>query len=79
VRPEIARVLSEIGVSDVVSLDEVAPEAAVEITVGSEPASDIVARLFDGPAQTEFGPTDLERLALARISRDRVERWLELR
>jgi hypothetical protein len=40
------------------------------------------ARLVDapfyvGPMETEFGPAELERIALMRVSRDRIEQLLE--
>jgi hypothetical protein len=32
---------------------------------------------YVGPTETEFGPAELERIALLRLSRDRIEQFLE--
>jgi hypothetical protein len=32
---------------------------------------------YVGPPATDFGPADLERIALMRLSRDRIEQFLE--
>jgi len=85
--PEVADVLAEIGVADVVAAEHgltagagserelvVLGEAAIQ---GASPT--LALRLYEGPAQTAFGSAELERLALARIARDRIERWLDQR
>lgn len=75
-RPEVGAALDEIGVPTLTA-SEVgsAPAGAIVIGVGGE----IAAKLYDGPAETAFGDTSLERIALARIARDKLERWLEQR
>ena len=78
--PEIARALAEVGVTDVAAATSPAPRRPgdVVVTLGRGPSFTIDAQLYDGPETTEFGDTSLERMGLARIARDRVERWLEL-
>lgn len=74
---EVARVLGEIGATQLQpSLAGGSPEGT-SISIGVGGAID--AKLYDGPDPTAFGPADLERLALARIARDSVERWLATR
>lgn len=75
-RPEISAALQEIGVP-LVPASEVASTPAGAIVIGSD--GDVAAKLYDGPAETAFGDASLERIALARIARDQLERWLELR
>lgn len=74
-RPEVSAALDEIGVP-VLAANEVASAPAGAIVVGA--SGEIAAKLYDGPAETPFGDTSLERIALARIARDTLDRWLEL-
>lgn len=76
-RPEVARVLAEIGASERrASLGGTSAEdTSISVGVGGT----IEAKLYDGVDPTAFGPAELERLALARIARDNVERWLVTR
>lgn len=80
-RPEVAAVLSEIGVTKIV-----APKPRGEagtgdtvVLVGDESKAHIKASLYEGPDKTDFGDTALERASSARIARDRIERWLDAR
>lgn len=77
-REEVAVVLAEIGVHEVVDAEQASATGEDVVRVGPLPA-DIESPLYQGPESTEFGPTHLERLALARIARDRIERWLDTR
>lgn len=77
-RDEVATVLAEIGVQRVVEAQQGTPAGEGVVRVGPAP-SDIDSPLYLGPDTTQFGHTQLERLALARIARDRIERWLETR
>lgn len=80
--PEIETVLGEIGITQVVGATaargDAAPGGAERIAVGAG-ASGIDAKLYDGPPTTAFGGTELERIGLARIARDRIERYLDRR
>lgn len=76
VAPEINQVLAEIGVACAGSAN-VSPAPNGAITIGPGPNHGIVAKLYDGPDPTAFGPAELERHATARIARDRIERWLD--
>lgn len=77
-RPEIAAVLREIGAPEDVPVETGAADEGAEIA--SLPgAGSLSVALYDGPERTEFGPAELERLALARIARDRLERWVDAR
>lgn len=74
--PEVEPVLREVGAAPV----KVAPVAEAEggaalVWVGRN--REIDAWLYEGPAETPFGPTTLERLAIARIARDRCDRYLD--
>ena len=73
-RHEVSAVLDEIGVAALVA-SEVASAPAGAIVIGE--GGVVAAKLYDGPADTAFGDTSLERLALARIARDSLELWLE--
>jgi hypothetical protein len=75
-REEVSAALAEIGVLPLEAREVgAAPAGAIVVGAGGE----ITARLYDGPAETAFGDTSLERIALARIARDTLERWLEQR
>jgi len=75
-REEVTAALAEIGVVALQATEVAsAPPNAIVIGTGGE----IPAKLYDGPAETAFGDASLERIALARIARDTLERWLELR
>jgi len=87
---EVHAVLAEVGIAspaDVVAYER--QPGGNSIYVGAAPPGDelesnaradggsllwVEAGLYDGPAETEFGDTSLERLACARILRDRLER-----
>ena len=75
-REEVTTALAEIGVAALVA-NEVASAPAGAIVIGT--GGEIEAKLYDGPAETPFGDASLERIALARIARDALERWLEQR
>ncbi len=75
-RQEVSSALAEIGVTPC-EAREVGAAPAGAIVVGA--AGEIAARLYEGPAETPFGDASLERIALARIARDTIERWLEQR
>ena len=77
-RSEVREALAEIGIANVVDAElALGPtEGDPEVELGRAPLD---VSLYDGPATTAFGDTGLERIALARISRDRIERWLETR
>lgn len=77
-REEVAVVLAEIGIQDVADAEQATVSGVGVVRVGPLP-SDIESPLYLGPETTQFGPTHLERLALARIARDRIERWLDAR
>lgn len=75
-REEVTAALAEIGVTPVAaSVAASAPAGAIVIG----PTAQIPAKLYEGPAETAFGDTSLERIALARIARDQLERWLDQR
>ncbi len=77
-RPEVLAALAEVGATPVRVEERAAPRDA-DVWVGPAPAANaerIAVHLYDGPDPTAFGPAELERLALARIARDRIERWL---
>jgi hypothetical protein len=75
-RPEIVTVLAEIGVSNVVVATVQKDRDVKDVLVDIGPDGLDLA-LYDGPAKTNFGDASLERLSCARISRDRIERWLD--
>ncbi|NUP09475.1 MAG: hypothetical protein HOW73_25760 [Polyangiaceae bacterium] len=79
-RPEIATVLAEIGVTSVVAPIQrsgARPEHELHIELGGSRPAPVDVSLYEGPDTTNFGSTELERLAKARISRDRIERWVD--
>jgi len=79
--PEVETVLREIGVAVVSAAERARGEIASaeeRVTVGAG-AGGIDVKLYAGPATTEFGGTELERIGLARIARDRIERYLDRR
>jgi hypothetical protein len=80
----VAEVLGEVGLSVGPAPTQLLDNAAAGplIALGSgEPGLQTRARLnvrlYDGPAETAFGPSDLEARALLRIARDTMERFLE--
>jgi hypothetical protein len=75
-RPEVSAALDEIGVATLAASEVPTPPAGA-IVVGA--GGDISVKLYDGPATTPFGEPSLERIALARIARDKIERWLDQR
>lgn len=84
--PEVAAVLAEIGVRPVMTAAQLGappPASGTLVVLGRSPiagaAPTIDVGLYDGPPQSAFGDVDLERHAMARIARDRIERWLDQR
>ncbi|MBK6512611.1 MAG: hypothetical protein IPG04_00485 [Polyangiaceae bacterium] len=77
-RTEVREALAEIGIASVVDAQQLAEPIVGddEVELGRAPLD---VSLYDGPPTTAFGDTGLERIALARISRDKIERWLETR
>lgn len=77
-RPEVRQALAEIGVTSLVAAEPLAATDAAgdRVELGAAPLG---VSLYAGPDRTDFGDTRLERLALARISRDKIERWLDAR
>lgn len=80
----IAEVLGEIGVSvgpaPAQFLDEKPAGRLVLLGPGEstlQPQARLNLKLYNGPAETPFGPTSLEVRALLRIARDTIERYLE--
>lgn len=74
VRGEVATILLEVGAS-AVPVSTLSGSDSAWIWVGRN--REIDAWLYEGPETTEFGPTTLEKLALARIARDRCDRYLD--
>lgn len=77
-RPEVLAALAEVGATPA-PVEERAVPGVTDVWVGPAPqanAEHVAVHLYDGPDPTTFGPAELERLALARIARDRIERWL---
>lgn len=86
---EVRTALSEVGISEPAEVVKFEPSDGDQVLyVGSSlpdeelDAGDSIwvwvqAGLYQGPAETEFGDTSLERLSCARILRDRLERAIE--
>jgi hypothetical protein len=86
----VRRTLEEIGVAgetgSVSSWEGVADHDTIHLAhdppslAAPLPGAEVLdAPFYVGPPETEFGPADLERIALMRLSRDRIERFLERR
>lgn len=79
---EVAAVLAEIGAGAPVQARPFhagdAPGTLVELggTKLAARAASVDVRIYQGPDVTPFGPATLERLALLRLARDRIEEFL---
>lgn len=79
---EVTTVLAEIGLGPPVAARPFhatdAPGTLVELggTKLEARAASIDVRIYQGPEVTPFGPAALERLALLRLARDRIEEFL---
>ncbi len=79
--PEVETALREIGIDSIAGVERARAEAVPgeeRVKVGGG-AVGIDAKLYDGPDTTDFGGTELERIGLARIARDRIERYFDRR
>lgn len=82
--PEVAEVLREVGAPAPLAATafEKSAEAGSIVELGGSSIANRRASLevkrYDGPAETAFGPATLEKLALLRIARDRIDAYLDV-
>ncbi len=82
--PEVAEVLREVGAPAPAAARAFDKSGALGpiIELGGSSIADRRASLevkrYDGPAETDFGAATLEKLALLRIARDRIDAYLDL-